>query len=73
MTTNVLGYAAPSPTGALAPFRFDLREPPPDDVTIEILYCGGCGEGRPCARSDFGSLPMKYIGRMLGGGMNNPS
>ena len=54
MTTNVLGYAAPSPTGALAPFRFDRREPRPDDVAIEILYCGVCHSDLHTARNDWG-------------------
>ena len=40
MTTNVLGYAAKSAKENLVPFRFDRRDPRPDDVVIEILYCG---------------------------------
>lgn len=35
-------YAAHSPTEKLVPFRFDRRDPRPNDVVIEILYCGVC-------------------------------
>lgn len=42
MTINVLGYAAKSAKDDLAPFRFERRIPRPDDVVIEILYCGVC-------------------------------
>jgi uncharacterized zinc-type alcohol dehydrogenase-like protein len=39
---RTLGYAAQSPTTPLAPFGFDRRELRPDDVAIDILYCGVC-------------------------------
>ena len=42
MVTNVLGYAAQSAKAALAPYRFVRRDPRPDDVVIDILYCGVC-------------------------------
>ena len=42
MTTNVLAYAAQSAKDDLAPYRIDRRDPRPDDVVIEILYCGVC-------------------------------
>ncbi|GLK59851.1 hypothetical protein ACFS3C_04220 [Azotobacter vinelandii] len=37
---NTFGYAAHSATGALAPFQFERREPRPDDVVLDVLYCG---------------------------------
>lgn len=54
MTTNVLGYAAHSPKDALVAFRFDRRDPRPDDVVIEILYCGVCHSDLHTARNDWG-------------------
>jgi len=54
MTMNVLGYAAPSPTEALSPYRFERRDPRPDDVVIEILYCGVCHSDLHTARNDWG-------------------
>jgi uncharacterized zinc-type alcohol dehydrogenase-like protein len=37
-----LGYAAHDKTSALVPFHFDRREPGPNDVAVEIAYCGIC-------------------------------
>lgn len=54
MTINVLGFAAQSATDALAPFRFERRDPRPDDVEIEILYCGVCHSDLHMARNDWG-------------------
>ncbi|MGK3186919.1 NAD(P)-dependent alcohol dehydrogenase [Enterobacter soli] len=51
---KVLGYAAKTPTASLAPFTFDRREPRPDDVVIEILYCGVCHSDLHQARNDWG-------------------
>jgi len=51
---KVLGYAAQNPTTPLAPFSFDRREPRPDDVTIEVLYCGVCHSDLHQARNDWG-------------------
>ena len=54
MTMNVLGYAAQSPKDALAPHRFVRRDPRPDDVVIEILYCGVCHSDLHQVRNDWG-------------------
>jgi uncharacterized zinc-type alcohol dehydrogenase-like protein len=35
-------WAAQSATSPVAPFAIDRREPLPDDVVIDILYCGVC-------------------------------
>jgi uncharacterized zinc-type alcohol dehydrogenase-like protein len=35
-------WAAESSTSALAPFSIDRRDPLPNDVAIEILFCGVC-------------------------------
>jgi alcohol dehydrogenase (NADP+) len=54
MIIKVLGYAAHSPTAALAPYSFERRDPRPDDVAIEILYCGVCHSDLHTARNDWG-------------------
>ena len=54
MTMNVLGYATHSPKDALAPYRFERREPRADDVVVEILYCGVCHSDLHMARDDWG-------------------
>ncbi len=54
MSQNVLGYAATAPASDLAPFGFQRRDPRPDDVVIEILYCGVCHSDLHTARNDWG-------------------
>ena len=54
MTTNILGFAAHSAKDALTPHRFVRRDPRPDDVVIEILYCGVCHSDLHIARNDWG-------------------
>lgn len=54
MTLNVLGYAAHSSVDALTPYRFMRRDPRPDDVVIEILYCGICHSDLHQVRNDWG-------------------
>ena len=54
MSFTVLGYAAESPTSDLVPFPFERRDPRPDDVMIDILYCGVCHSDLHTARNDWG-------------------
>jgi alcohol dehydrogenase (NADP+) len=53
MTMNVLGYAAQSASDALAPFHFERREARPDDVLIDIQFCGVCHSDLHTARNDW--------------------
>jgi uncharacterized zinc-type alcohol dehydrogenase-like protein len=50
---NSFGYAAPSATGALAPFHFERRDPGPRDVQIEIQYCGVCHSDLHTVRGEW--------------------
>lgn len=54
MTLNVLGWAAPAARAAMAPWTFERRDPRPDDVVIEILYCGVCHSDLHNVRNDWG-------------------
>ncbi|AIR69685.1 NAD(P)-dependent alcohol dehydrogenase [Dickeya fangzhongdai] len=54
MTMKVLGYAAQSSSAPLAPFHFTRRTPRPDDVVVEVLYCGVCHSDLHQARNDWG-------------------
>ncbi len=54
MTMKVLGYAATSAKVPLAPFEFTRRAPRPDDVVMEVLYCGVCHSDLHQARNDWG-------------------
>lgn len=55
------GYAAHSATTPLAPFQFERREPRPDDVSIEILYCGVCHSDLHFARDDWGMSTFPVV------------
>ncbi|MGA9823965.1 MAG: NAD(P)-dependent alcohol dehydrogenase [Methylocystis sp.] len=65
------GYATHSATSPLVPFQFERRDSRPDDVTIEILYCGVCHSDLHQARDDWGDsiYPMvpghEIIGRVI--------
>lgn len=48
------GYAAHSATEALNHFDFERREVGPNDVLIEILYCGVCHSDIHQARNEWG-------------------
>ena len=71
MSYQVKSYAAHSATGRLGLFNFERRSPRPDDVVIEILYCGVCHSDLHTARNDWGwtKYPMvpghEIIGRVV--------
>src|SRR5262245_56585622 len=50
----VRGYATQSSKSPLAPFKFERRDPRPDDVLIDILYCGICHSDIHTARGEWG-------------------
>jgi alcohol dehydrogenase (NADP+) len=52
-TTKASGYAAQSAASPLAPFSFARREPGPQDVSIDILYCGVCHSDLHAARNEW--------------------
>lgn len=51
---KTIGYAAYSPDAPLAPFAFERRALRPNDVAMEILYCGVCHSDLHTARNDWG-------------------
>jgi uncharacterized zinc-type alcohol dehydrogenase-like protein len=54
------GYAAPALGQPLAPYNFERRAPRPDDVVIDIKYCGICHSDIHQVRDEWGgaSFPM---------------
>src|SRR6202048_5120984 len=48
------GYAAQSASSPLAPFSFERRDPLPDDLKIDILFCGICHSDLHIARNEWG-------------------
>jgi uncharacterized zinc-type alcohol dehydrogenase-like protein len=51
--TKTPGYAAESAQQPLAPFSFARREPLPQDVQIEVLYCGVCHSDLHTVRNEW--------------------
>lgn len=68
--TAVNAYAAQSATTPLAPFNFERRDVGPDDVQIQILYCGVCHSDIHQVRNEWGGsiYPMvpghEIVGRI---------
>ena len=54
MTFQVLGYAAQQAKSPLVPYVFQRRSPRPDDVVIDILYCGICHSDLHQVQNDWG-------------------
>jgi alcohol dehydrogenase (NADP+) len=55
------GYAAYSATEPLKPFSFERREPLPNDVQIEISYCGVCHSDLHIARNEWGGTTYPCV------------
>jgi uncharacterized zinc-type alcohol dehydrogenase-like protein len=48
------GYAAQSATDPLKPFSFERRDPLPNDVQLDILFCGVCHSDLHMASNEWG-------------------
>jgi alcohol dehydrogenase (NADP+) len=68
---SVNAYAAQNETSPLAPFNIERREAGPNDVKIEILYCGICHSDIHQVRNEWGGsiYPMvpghEIVGRVI--------
>jgi uncharacterized zinc-type alcohol dehydrogenase-like protein len=68
--TKTAGYAATRAKAPLVPFEFERREPGPQDVVIDIEYCGVCHSDIHQARDEWGAgiFPMvpghEIVGRV---------
>jgi uncharacterized zinc-type alcohol dehydrogenase-like protein len=54
-------YAASAANSALAPFSFDRREPTPNDVQIDILFCGVCHSDLHTVRDEWGGTTYPCV------------
>jgi alcohol dehydrogenase (NADP+) len=76
MTPQTKAYAAQSAKSSLAPFSFTRRDPLPNDVKIDILYCGVCHSDIHTARDEWGGTTFpcvpghEIVGRVVGVGRN---
>jgi len=55
------GYAEQTPTSPLAPFSFERRDPGPNDVRIDILYCGICHSDIHTARGEWNNHDFPVV------------
>ncbi|MBN9318963.1 MAG: NAD(P)-dependent alcohol dehydrogenase [Caulobacterales bacterium] len=55
--SNAAGYAAQSATSPIRYFDLQRREPGPDDVEIDILFCGVCHSDLHYVRGEWGPVP----------------
>jgi uncharacterized zinc-type alcohol dehydrogenase-like protein len=68
---KTFGYAAQSAAAPLAPFTFERRALRPNDIAMEILYCGICHSDLHQIRNDWGwsQYPMvpghEIVGRVI--------
>ena len=56
--TKSHGYAAQTKTSPLAPFSFERRDVGPDDVQIEIHFCGVCHSDIHQVRDEWGNVDL---------------
>lgn len=54
-------YANHSPTDSLKPFQIQRRDPNPDDIVIEIDYCGICHSDIHTARGEWGRTAYPLV------------
>lgn len=58
---NIPAYAAKGPEKDLEPYKIDRRDPGPNDVEIEILYCGVCHSDIHTARGEWGGTNYPVV------------
>lgn len=58
---DVKAYAAAAADQELKPFQIDRREPGPEDVEIEILFCGICHSDIHTARNEWGGTKYPSV------------
>jgi uncharacterized zinc-type alcohol dehydrogenase-like protein len=54
-------YANHSATSELKPFTLERRDPKPNDVVIEIAYCGICHSDIHTARGEWGEIEYPFV------------
>ena len=76
MTAQTKAYAAHAAKTPLAPFSFTRRDVLPDDVKVDILFCGVCHSDIHTARDEWGGTTYpcvpghEILGRIVAVGRN---
>ena len=55
------GYAAYSAKEPLRPFSFNRRVPEPNDIQLDILFCGVCHSDLHMARNEWGGTTYPCV------------
>lgn len=61
MTIQTSAYATHSASSELQPFSFERRDPRPEDVVIDIQYCGICHSDIHSARNEWGWTEYPFV------------
>ena len=61
VTLPTRGFAARSATQPLTPFDFERREPGPNDVLLDILFCGVCHSDLHQARNEWAGTTFPCV------------
>ncbi|MGO4409525.1 MULTISPECIES: NAD(P)-dependent alcohol dehydrogenase [unclassified Brevundimonas] len=61
MAIKTRAFAATAADQPLAPYSFDRRDPGPDDVAIEIKYCGVCHSDLHAVQNDMGGTVYPIV------------
>ncbi|NUP74954.1 MAG: alcohol dehydrogenase catalytic domain-containing protein, partial [Sinomonas sp.] len=59
--TAIAAYGATSPVSGLVPLTIHRREPKPDDVEIDIEFCGLCHSDVHATRGEWGERPWPLV------------
>ena len=61
MAIKTRAFAATAADQPLAPYSFERRDPGPDDVAIEIKYCGVCHSDLHVVKNDLGGTRYPIV------------
>ncbi len=61
-TTKIKAYAASEAGGSLEPFSYDVGELKPNEVEIDVLYCGICHSDISMVDNDWGMSQYPLVG-----------
>lgn len=59
--TTVKGYAATEAKGELKPYEYDLPELRPDQVDVEVMYCGVCHSDLSMLNNDWRNTTYPFV------------
>ncbi len=61
MPTTIHAYAATEPGGKIEPFEYELGDLKPDEVEIDVRYCGVCHSDLSMLQNDWGLTTYPFV------------